>query len=533
MLAALLYLAPGVPTQASIDDFVTRSLPGAAHHIGATRQIAGQPVADPGLLEALYARRDYRPAWTDPGRVTTLLALVRDSARHGLNPADYHLATLEALVETRGEPGQRVSLELLATDAAARLAGHLSFGKVDPQKFHPSWNFDHRLDDVQRLELLGSLLEAPDLRVAMEALAPDSDYYLGLQAHLAHYRELAALGGWPEVPAGPTLHPGDTSPRMRLLRDRLAATGDLASVTMAPEPAFFDADLEAAVRRFQVRHELQVDGVVGRRTLAALNVPVSARVDQLRVNLERVRWVFRDLEPRFLLVNIARFRVLLLEDREVRWSTRAVVGRPYRQTPVFRATMTYLEVNPTWTVPPTIFREDLLPDIRRDPGVLARRHMTVFDWEGRPIDPWAVDWWQVDGRHPPYFVRQAPGPTNPLGRIKFLYPNPHQVYMHDTPQDELFLRADRSFSSGCIRLERPLELARLLLAGHEAELARLEALLRSSQTETIVLPRPIPVLTLYGTAAPEPDGIHFTGDVYHRDPQVLRALDAPFGGAGG
>ncbi|NGP53005.1 L,D-transpeptidase family protein [Thioalkalivibrio sp. XN8] len=510
---------------------MTKALPGAVHHIGATRQVAGQPIADPGLLEALYARRDYRPAWDQAGRLEALLGSIRDSALHGLHPGDYHLGRLEALSAARSELSDRIALEILATDAAARLAGHLAFGKVDPQKFHPSWNFDHRLDDVQRLALLAELLDAPDVRRALAALAPDSDYYRALQAHLADYRELAARGGWPQVPPGPSLHPGDTSPRVPLLRARLAAGGDPGAVRVPAEPMSFDEELEAAVRRFQARHELEVDGIVGRRTLAALNVPADARVDQLRVNLERVRWVFRDLESRFLLVNIARFRVLLLEDREIRWSTRAVVGRPYRQTPVFRATMTHLELNPAWTVPPTIFAQDLLPDIRRDPGVLARRQMTVFDWDGRPIDPWAVDWRQVDGRHPPYFVRQAPGPTNPLGRIKFLYPNPHQVYMHDTPQGELFRRAQRSFSSGCIRLERPFELAQLLLEGNEAELARMAAAVRSGDTTTIVLPRPIPVLTLYGTAVPDADGIHFTGDVYGRDPPVLRALDAPFAGA--
>jgi murein L,D-transpeptidase YcbB/YkuD len=255
---------------------------------------------------------------------------------------------------------------------------------------------------------------------------------------------------------------------------------------------------------------------------------VSARIDQLRVNLERVRWVFRDLDPRFLLVNIARFRVLLLEDRAVRWSTRAVVGRPFRQTPVFRATMTHMELNPTWTVPPTILEEDLIPDLRRDPAELARRHMQVIDYSGRPIDPVTIDWQSVDAQRFPYLVRQAPGPYNPLGRIKFMYPNPYQVYMHDTPERQLFRQARRSFSSGCIRIERPLELARLLLEGNEDELGRLEEALDSGVTTAIPLSRPIPVLTLYGTAVPEEDGIHFAGDVYQRDPQVLRALDAPF-----
>lgn len=520
-----------MPAQATASHPLAEALPDALHQLGATGGVAGHAVSDPALVEAFYARRNYQPAWVVPGRLEALLGSVRGSVRHGLNPGDYHGEALETLARDRRDPARLVALELLATDAAVRLATHLAFGKVDPQKFHPSWNFNHRLNDLQRLELLGQLLEAPDLRAAIEGLAPRSDYYRALLGHLAHYRELAALGGWPRVPPGEALRPGTGSPRVLLLRARLAASGDLPAVSLPVDETYFDPELEAAVRRFQARHELDVDGIVGRRTLAALNVPVEGRIDQLRVNLERVRWVFRDLEARFLLVNIARFRVLLVEGREVRWSTRAVVGRPYRQTPVFRATMTRLELNPTWTVPPTIFREDLLPDLRRDPDVLQRRRMQVFDWQGHPVDPATVDWWQVDGRRPPYFIRQAPGPYNPLGRIKFLFPNRHQVYMHDTPERELFLRADRSFSSGCIRIEGPLELARRLLAGHEPELLRMEAALGSGETTGITLPRPIPVLMLYGTAVPEDDGIHFASDVYDRDPQVLRALDAPFAGS--
>lgn len=527
-LAALLYIAPWVAAQAVESDSIAEALPAALHQLGATGWVDRHPVADAGLLDAFYAARAYRPAWNESGRVQALLQSIRDSALHGLNPADYQLEALEALVAGPRDVDRLVAVELVATDAAIRLAGHLGFGKVDPQKFHPSWNFSHRLNDLQRLELLRSLLAARDFRAAIEGLAPQSDYYRGLQAYLAQYRELAALGGWPVVPAGETLRPGAVSPRVSLLRARLAVTGDLPAVSLPREDDFFDEELEAAVRRFQARHELEVDGLVGRHTLAALNVPVEARVDQLRVNLERVRWVFRDMGRRFLLVNIARFRVLLLEDRVVQWSTRAIVGGPYRQTPVFRADMTYLELNPTWTVPPTIFREDLLPEIRRDGGVLQRRNMEVLDYSGRRIDPAAIDWQHVDARRFSYLVRQAPGPYNPLGRIKFLFPNPHQVYIHDTPGRELFRRADRSFSSGCIRIERPLELARLLLEGDPSELERMDAALRSGKTTPISLPRPIPVLILYGTAVPEDDGIHFTGDVYDRDPQVLRALDAPF-----
>jgi murein L,D-transpeptidase YcbB/YkuD len=289
----------------------------------------------------------------------------------------------------------------------------------------------------------------------------------------------------------------------------------------------FDASLEAAVKHFQRRHGLDPDGLVGRNTLAALNVSAAARVDQLRVNMERARWLFGDLEERFLLVNIARYRVVLVERGEVTWSTRAVVGRPFRQTPVFKARMTYLEFNPTWTVPPTILKEDLLPELRRDPGALQRKNMTVLDFQGRPVDPSGIDWATIPARGFPYIIRQEPGPDNALGRVKFMYPNSHHVYMHDTPARALFGRAERAFSSGCIRLEKPFELVSLLLAGTEWDDAAIGQVLASGRSRVVNLPSPITVLTLYGTAVPEGGQVHFAADVYDRDPRLLAALDAP------
>jgi L,D-transpeptidase YcbB len=205
-----------------------------------------------------------------------------------------------------------------------------------------------------------------------------------------------------------------------------------------------------------------------------------------------------------------------------------VVGRPYRQTPAFKARMTYLELNPTWTVPPTILARDLLPEIRQDPATLQRKNMRVLDHQGRAVDPGTVDWATIPARGFPYMIRQEAGPLNALGRIKFMYPNQHHVYMHDTPARELFARSERTFSSGCIRLEQPFELARILLAGTEWDDAAIEQVLASGRTRVINLPQPITVLMVYGTAVAEGDRIHFAADVYGRDARLLPALDAPF-----
>lgn len=491
---------------------------------------AGSPVSVTALLARFYEEREFSPAWDTPAKVAALLRAVDASLGHGLSPEDYNRGFLLRLGDAaafRPSAGLAAELEVLATEALARLALHLHHGKLDPVAIEPSWNFTRPMDGIDLVDALQAIITAPRLEEALDGLAPDDDYYRGLKDALARYRGIMGRGGWPRVPAGETLRQGMVSARVAALRTRLEISGDCQFALAAAGPEYFDARLEAAVRRFQGRHGLAVDGLVGRNTLAALNVPAAARVDQLRINMERARWVFQDLEERFLLVNIARYRVMLIERGRVAWSTRAVVGQPFRQTPVFKARMTYLEFNPRWTVPRTILEEDLLPEIRHDPGALQRKNMQLLDFDGRPVAPESVGWATVPASAFPYMLRQGPGPGNPLGRVKFMYPNPHDVYMHDTPARSQFHRAGRAFSSGCIRLERPLELARILLAGTEWDAAAIERVIAGGQTQIAYLPRPITVLTLYGTAAPSANGMNFAADVYGRDARLLAALDAP------
>jgi L,D-transpeptidase YcbB len=526
-LLAQLAFAPGLPAMPS----PAEQLQSRVGALTADPRVAGRQVADGWFLMRFYERRQFTPAWDSPAKLDQLLAAIGASVRHGLDPRDYHLEPLADLVEASRQdppPGLAGELEILATDALARLAFHLRYGKVNPEQIESTWNFSRTMGGVSPVTVIQALVEADDLGGMLASYAPESDFYRGLMEYLQAYRELAAHGGWPRLEGGETLRAGAQSSRVPPLRGLLAIMGDLADDAQNEDPEIFDAALETAVRRFQERHGLDPDGAVGRQTLAAMNVPVEARIDQLRINLERARWVFRDMEPRMLLVNIARFRVVMLENQKVTWSTRAVVGRPYRQTPVFKARMTYLELNPTWTVPPTILREDLLPEIRRDPAVLQRRNMSVLDRQGARVDPATIDWATVTARNFPYMIRQEPGADNALGRVKLMYPNPYHVYMHDTPARELFSRSARSFSSGCIRLERPFDLVRLLLAGTEWDDAAIERALAAGRTRVVNLPQPITVLTLYGTAVPEEGRIHFAADVYDRDDRLLRALNAPF-----
>jgi len=497
---------------------------------GADGLIAGNRVAAVSVLTGFYARRGFRPAWHDRPRFQALLALLRAAPGHGLDPEDYHYRTLSEWPAASDDPRQQAEQDILATDALIRYGYHLYFGKVDPASLDPDWNLTRRLDDKDPVAVIEAAVAAPSLAAYVDTkLAPNGPFYTGLRQALAHLRDIARAGGWPSVPAGPTLKPGDESRRVIALRARLAVT-DSQLEPQAEHPAFYDPQLVAAVERFQHHHGLMVDGAVGRLTLRALNVPVESRIEQIRVNLERTRWVFHDLEARYLIVNIAGFHAYVMENGKSVWDSRVVVGTPYRKTPVFKAKMTYLVLNPTWTIPPTVLKKDIIPAIHRDPGYLARKNMVLLDTSGQQVNVADVDLQKLTVNYFPYIVRQEPGPRNALGRIKFMFPNGHFVYLHDTPGRDLFERADRTFSSGCIRVEHPLTLAELLLDDPvNWNRTEIEARLAEGVTQTVNLKTPITVFLVYWTAEPEADGgVNFFNDVYARDPAVLEALQQPF-----
>lgn len=497
----------------------------AAAAVDSGRDPEGGRILVPDLLLGLYARRDFEPLWSD-ARAAALIALLEQAPTHGLSTRDYLSAEVRARpVPSRLAPEARAEADIRFTEAFLRYAHHLWFGKVDPRRLDARWNYAPLRPLPERLALLEELLESPDLTVRVERDMGHGFLYENLRDWLLRYRAFAAAGGWQPVSPGPTLRPGDRSPRVLEVRERLRAEGFPADGSAAD---VYDQALAARVREFQIRYGLLVDGVIGRATLAAMNVPVQARVDQIRVNLERLRWVARDWEPRFIGVNIAGFRAYYIEADSVRWSTRAVVGRAYRQTPAFRATLTHLVLNPDWTLPPTILRNDTLPAIAADPTYLQLQKMDVIDASGRVIDPAGIDWSRYPREGFPHQIRQRPGPENALGRIKFMFPNEHFVFLHDTPAKQLFEASERSFSSGCIRIEHPLELASLVLQDapqwHDAALEREIA---SGRKQTIRV-TPMPVLVAYFTAIAFRDAPGFTllNDIYRRDPAVLAALDA-------
>jgi murein L,D-transpeptidase YcbB/YkuD len=350
---------------------------------------------------------------------------------------------------------------------------------------------------------------------------PESTSYLKLESALAQYRSLQRSCGWPAVPDGPSMRKGDSGPRVATLRNRLSISGDLEEVNQQ-DSDLFDDELDLAVRRFQERHGRTVDGIVGSNTLTDLNVSVEQRVRQIELNLERWRQVPRNLGERYIMVNTASFQLEFVENNQRLMKMRVVAGRRSRSTPEVSSQLTYLVINPYWHIPHGIAKRDILPKIQEDPDYLVRQRILVFEnWESDApkIDAQSVEWSEVTERSFAFKLRQEPGPRNALGRIKFAFPNQFSVYLHGTPAQGLFRKAQRDFSSGCVRIEKPIELASLLLANEPGwTRKRLINTIRAGKTQVVRLSEKVPVHLSYWTAWVDENGTtHFRDDIYGRD----------------
>ncbi len=491
---------------------------------GQVTSVGGVSLLRAESVTELYELRDFRPVWDTAGRRAELAAELSAAARQGLRPEDFAVDAITALaaVADAGDPAAVAAFDIAATEAAVRLLHHIYYGKVDPRTLDPDWAIDGAFQPGRPAAMVNQYLEFATYSALVDDLDLVHPVYLRMQDGLAQLRDIAARGGWPEVPDGPVLKPGMEDARIPVLRERLKASGDLAG--SASDGILYDPELEAAVMAFQRRHGLDADGVIGAKTHQALNRTVEARIAQMRVSLERARWTLRGLGDDYVLVNIAGAETFVVRDNVMVWRTRSVVGQAYRKTPLFQDEIRYVEINPTWTVPRSIFLKDKLPRIREDLSYLARGHYRVVDRDGNTLDPFSVNWWADS---PPVTLVQAPGADNALGLIKFMFPNDHSVYLHDTNDRGLFDRAERNLSSGCVRIENPFVLADLLLAGRPGwSPERRDEILASGRTTRIDLPRPMPIVLTYYTAWVDESGtMQFREDVYARDQAVLAALD--------
>ena len=542
-LAAALALTTGAPALADGAVAAAQAPAAAAAPRGALRDaiVARLQGARPDGVDAtdwtratmLYEGRDHAPLWVRDGtlrdRAAALVDALAGAHEHGLRRSAYPLGALAGALDAAagGDHEALAGADVLLTAAFSAYAADMLSGRVEPRRVEPSWHIDANAVDVD--SAMRRALRADRFGEALARLAPQEEGYAVLVRALADYRRIAAQGGWPRLPDGPTLRPGDSSTVVPVLRARLRAEGFLPDAAATPSGAArYDAPLAGAVARFQRRHGLAVDSLVGPRTRAALNVSAAERVVQVAANMERYRWLPPDLGDRYVVVNVPAFRLHAYDGGREALSMRVVVGRELadRQTPVFSDSMSYVQFGPYWNVPRGIAVEEILPQARRDRGWLARNdYEIVRGWgdDAPVVDPWSLGDAELFSTR--YRVRQRPGPQNALGRVKFIFPNDFAVYLHDTPARGLFDERTRAYSHGCVRVADPAALARFVLAGQEAwDGGRIAATLSAGARERVYLERKLPVYLIYLTAFAQDGEVAFREDLYDRDGPLRRAL---------
>ncbi len=489
-------------------------------------------------LSEIYTDRQYAPLWISSSHHLNaegqaLLDLLSGADQLGLNPQDYDHSELHWLDRTEqlfseDRPIFHTNIlarfEVVLSKNLFKLLDHVTSGRLSPEQVNGKWYLEDKRPSLT--QIVKQVIDN-GIVVSLESLAGGHEGYEPLLKALKRYLQVKADGGWPVISGGPLLAKGTNSPRVKVLRRRLAATGDMKEGT---DISKFDQEVKEGVGKFQSRHGLSVDGIVGPRTLETLNIPVESRIQQILVSLERRRWMPRTLGSDYILVNIPDFRLMAYRDGKSQLEMPVIVGKPMSQTPIFTDILEYMVFNPYWNVPISIVQDDILPKLQEDPSYLAERNFEVVD-----VDEQAMEIAHLTSENiqaGTIRIRQKPGPQNALGLVKFMFPNDHAIYLHDTPADHLFDASERDFSHGCIRVERPTDLAAFLLNGKWSREDILHTL-ESSERRAVQLTQAIPVYILYLTAWVAEDGtLQFREDLYGHDEQLWTALQPVLSTAG-
>lgn len=492
------------------------------------RVIGGSRIAGFEFLPKLYEALGYQLAWTNAANVTALKEAVRRSWEDGLLSADFHDQAVASFEIATTVDAAAIDRDIVLSDALVRLIYQLYFGKVAPNGIDANWNFSRPAVSEDPAKIVATAISEGSVARLVESAKIAHPFYVSLKATLQAYTQFEVSGGWPHIPAGLPIKPGASDPRIVILRKRLEITGEHLD-TGSAQSEVLDDRLADALRRFQESHGLEGDGTLGPQTLNALNVPVQQRIEQIRINLERARWVLRAIGDEMVIVNIAGFYLRVILAGKPVWATRVIVGQTYHKTPIFTEQIRHVVFNPDWTVPRSIVRNEIFPKASVNPAYLAANNYILTSGSG-VVDPASINWSQYTGATFPYGVVQSPGPKNALGLVKFLFPNKFSVYLHDTPSRGLFGKSGRTFSHGCIRVENPMKLAEIILGDRLGwDRARIDSVVKAGKLRQVTLPNPFPVLLLYWTVDPQVDGsAYFYADIYGRDARLLKALNSDF-----
>ncbi|MGY6560430.1 MAG: L,D-transpeptidase family protein [Nitritalea sp.] len=502
-----------------------------------------------GQVKQLYADRQFQPLWTDSTGMNCLgyeLAYELRQLRYdGLMPEDYHGDLIRDWQRRYRHDSPSMTaiayVELLLTDALMGAMTHLYYGKVDPESLRADYDIRRKSRQIEVLEKVLQIVETKKIRSNLAALSPGFSSYPRMRRQMKQLDQLrygADTLRWSRLQVSRGIRPNETHALLPDVRQRMLLFGDLTKeefLISREAGTTYDSTLLLGVRRLQQRLGLNQDGILGNGTLAGINEAPEQQMQKLAVNMERLRWLPDTLkEETVVVVNIANFRMDLIQNRDTLFSTEAIVGKNYRKTPVFNAEMSYLVFSPTWTVPPTILANDVLPAVKKDINYLKSKQMRVLTFDGKEVNPTTINWQSITARGFPYMIRQDPGPQNSLGAVKFMFPNRYNVYIHDTPSREQFGRDNRALSSGCIRIREPERLAAILLEEQGWTPERIAASMKRKTEENVRLKRPIPVVLLYLTAWTDEGGrLQWREDIYTRDAELAAALRSKRTAAGG
>lgn len=471
---------------------------------------------------AFYENRGYVPVWSDDSQREDFIETLRSSEDEGLYMEDYHgeviNENMERLMKLNEEELSR--FDIILTDAFFKYSDHLFYGKLNPKDFHEIWDVPR--EKINKKALLEEVIRSKDFEVALNKLRPAHQIYHQLIASSKEYREKNSnFEGFENIPQGETIKHDMQDPRISQIQSRLEFFGYLGDVdsTFTQNSGAF----QEAVKQFQQDNGIEVDGVIGNGTISFLNKGYDARFEQIQVNLERWRWYPRDLGEHYILVNIANYNLKVVKEGDTVHTHKTMVGTEARKTPVFSEEIDHIVYNPTWTIPPTIKSKDVIPGMQNNKNYLANKKINVYDAEGKQVNPSRINW--SSDKALSYTYMQDPGDTNPLGRVKIMYPNQYLIYLHDTPAQALFERDSRAQSSGCVRVENAVELSKYLLQDQkEYSSKEIDEIIASGKTKQINMKQKVKVYHFYWTAWREDGVTRFTEDVYNYDDKIYAAL---------